>query len=106
MATFNINANGKTYSFYVHSKYVDFSGYANKSGVYLFLRDKGPDYEVIYVGQSSDIATRLSNHERLHEANRLCVSHVAVALVPMCELDAVEKDLISRFGPIMNTQWA
>lgn len=89
----------------MYSKYVDFSGYANRSGVYLFLRDKGSDYEVIYVGQSSDITTRLSNHERLPEANRLGMSHIAVALVPLRELDGVEKDLIGRFCPMMNTQW-
>lgn len=101
---FDFKNNGKNYRFYVYSKNANFSNLANKSGVYLFLRPYGSTPRVIYVGQSSDLATRLSNHERFTEANRLGMSHIAVALVPVLELDAVEKALITKCRPMMNSQ--
>ena len=74
-------------------------------GIYIFAREiESLKWNALYVGQTSNFAKRLPNHERLKEA----VGHGATAIharVIRSELerDRVEQALIERLNPQLNS---
>ncbi|WP_156423819.1 hypothetical protein [Erythrobacter sp. YT30] len=81
--------------------------WASGIGVYIFARIK-PDgnYDILYVGRSSDLANRPSpSHEKFEAAKRLGMTHVGAAICATERLsDAAERDLIAKFSPPLNQQ--
>lgn len=65
-------------------------------GVYFLLQDD----EIVYVGQSTNIMTRLSNHK--FEATKL-FSRVFVMECPEAHLDRLERLYIDKFKPRYNS---
>jgi len=63
-----------------------------RSGIYLLLKDK----QVMYIGQSVDLGTRLDAHHYGFGLDVLCID------VPKANLNLVENRLIRRFNPPFN----
>ncbi|MDR3405559.1 MAG: GIY-YIG nuclease family protein [Chthoniobacter sp.] len=90
------------HSFYVC--HID-SNWSQHGGVYIFtaLDNKG-QWWPFYIGQSEQFSNRLPNHERWEEAVRMGATHVHAMVVPQAATrDAIERELIRRYQPKLNT---
>lgn len=75
------------------------------AGVYVFLKENAKNWSILYIGQASSLKERLSNHERIPDAKRLGLTHIAATVVRLqSNRDRLEKDLIQQYQPPMNTQ--
>jgi excinuclease UvrABC nuclease subunit len=80
-------------------------GWNHVGGIYIFTFLKKEGWFPLYVGQASDFAERLPNHERLAEAVRLGATHIHAAVVAtQKDRDAWEAALIRHLQPQMNEQ--
>lgn len=104
-----------TQKWYVNdSDYLEFIVYdsnenwKNVKGLYIFAKlDKIKSQWIpIYIGKTEDFSQRLPNHERLDEAVKLGASHIhAITLSDRSSqnLDLLERLLIQRYDPVLNT---
>ncbi len=75
--------------------------------LYAFLtKISSEKYEVLYIGQSGEVVTRLVNHEKWSCVNRLGCSHIAVRRTTggrdyRCK---IEESLIRNYNPPCNVQ--
>lgn len=74
----------------------------NASGVYLILTQNGGPYTVIDVGESADVRTRVTNHDRedswrRNETNGL---YVAVLYCDQWQTMQIEQELRRSFRPV------
>jgi len=91
------------------------AGIPAKSGVYMVYRSKYNEVsdtvallEIIYIGQSSDVNSRVANHDRLSDFQQTLnlgeTLSYAFAPVLSQDLDVVEKALIIAQKPRLNEQ--
>jgi hypothetical protein len=75
-------------------------------GIYVFAVPNGlSGWAPLYIGQASSLKDRLSNHERWDEAARRGAAHIHARVVTSAaDRDRVERDLIQKYQPPMNTQ--
>jgi len=93
-----------SYEFNVHEPNAPWS---HVGAVYLFCGVKQPENQwiLLYVGQTDDLADRLSTHERWPEAVQLGATHVHARAVPqVANRDLIEQELIRVYQPRMNVQ--
>lgn len=69
------------------------------TAVYFLMRD----YEVVYVGQTADLAARVKSHRK--DKSKL-FDAVRYIVVEIDQLDAVEKQLINTLNPRLNSRYA
>lgn len=91
---------GKTYRFDVYPKNIQVG---NVPALYAFLKRRGNQFSVLYIGKTTDLAERLSNHHKWEEATRYGFEYLAICLrVQARSLDADEADLIQQYLPRCN----
>lgn len=94
--------NGHTLKFDVYGQN---QGWNQVAGLYIFAYQSGNNWYALYVGQTDDFSSRLTNHERLQEAVNLGATHIHACVVPtQSERDRLEKLLIQNLQPRLNTQ--
>ena len=74
----------------------------SQSGVYVILgRNGGNNYDVVDVGQSEDVRSRVSNHDRAPCWKQRGYPELTVAAIylPHHQLDAVETSIRQRYNP-------
>lgn len=79
--------------------FVDMSHLLNRSCVYMLLNGD----EVIYVGQSTDIGCRVSNHRR---SLSMRFDAVKVHFCPVHLMASLELELIAKYNPKWNRSGA
>ena len=74
-------------------------------GIYVFAVPNGLyGWAPLYIGQASSLKDRLSSHERWDEAAQRGAVHIHAKLVRSAtDRDRVERDLIQKYQPPMNT---
>lgn len=98
---------GKIYEFVTYSK--DHDTFEDVSAVYIFVRryQKEGEYyqEVLYVGETGELKTRLANHEKWPEVKKRGCTAISVMLVSgEKERKDIETDLIKAKKPPCNIQ--
>ena len=75
-------------------------------GIYVFAVPNGLyGWAPLYIGQASSLKDRLSHHERWDEAARRGAVHIHAKRVGgQADRDRIERSLIQRYQPPMNTQ--
>jgi hypothetical protein len=96
---------GKRYTFVVYPLYTAFN---NVGAVYGFIRTTSdfwgqPVHSAVYIGQTGELGTRLSNHHKwecikAQGANRVCVLRVDSELMRL----SIEADLCMNYKPPCN----
>jgi hypothetical protein len=76
-------------------------------GVYLFAGHNTRRWAAIYVGETSDLRSRVPGHEALPEALLLGATHIHLARIedPVLRRSAAER-LVFMYGPTMNAAGA
>lgn len=93
---------GTKVTFNVHSPQDTFN---DVPGIYIFARPAGNQYHAEYVGQADSLRDRLSGHDRwLEAAGRGATTIHAKVVNNQAERDALEKALIAKMQPPLNTQ--
>ncbi len=93
--------NGATYRFNVYPKNIRF----NKGpALYSFLAKTNEGrYRVLYIGQTIDMAERMSDHHKWAEATRFGFEYIAICRgVSLLTLDSDEANLIQYYHPRCN----
>lgn len=92
---------GHSFEVHPHS-----ANWADVAGIYIFAGVTPENkWRAYYIGQADSFKSRLPNHERWLEAQRLGATHVHVMVAQQAaQRDSIEADLISRFQPRLNTQ--
>lgn len=77
----------------------------DKAGIYIFASITPQNqWKALYIGQADSFKSRLANHERWAEAQRLGAAHVHAIVVPLqANRDSLERQLIQAFQPPLNT---
>lgn len=98
---------GKRYLFHTYDKYTEFK---DVSAVYIFTKMYRNSYgeysqKPLYIGQSSELGTRIASHEKWECVNNHGCTHINVMAITgdQARLDA-ETDLIHKYNPICNLQ--
>lgn len=95
------DSHGYKYKFGLFSKDTQFN---NVSAIYIFVKLQKGEYIPLYIGQSTELGTRLSNHEKKAELARAGFTHYLVRKFDESELDEKEKSFIQQYTPQFNTQ--
>lgn len=76
-------------------------------GVFLFAAHNSRRWNAVFVGETSDLRSRVPGHETLPEALLLGVTHVHIAKLtdPIARRSAAER-LVFMYGPAMNAAGA
>ena len=80
-------------------------------GLYVFaFRGKADpahhQWRAVYVGRTHNFATRLPNHEKWQEAERLGATHIHARVIqPEGAREVLEHLLILEYQPILNVQY-
>lgn len=83
---------GKDYTFEVYPKDVTFK---EVSCVYIFTCENPPyTLNPLYVGQTGELKTRMSQHHKWDEVNKLDCTHICVLMTDEPNRLLIEKDLI------------
>lgn len=93
--------NGATYKFDVYPKNTRFN---RGLALYSFL-SKGTDgkYRVLYIGKTTDMDERMSDHHKWDEATRHGFEYIAICRrVTLLSLDFAEANLIQNYRPRCN----
>ena len=91
---------GKKYKFNVYPKNTSFRDIV---AIYAFLKHDATGWYVLYIGQSTELGTRIANHNKWLEVNRLGCTHIGVcSKISLLSLDEVEKALIEFYRPRCN----
>ena len=73
------------------------------AGIYVFAAVEKDEWEVLYVGRSIDVRSRVANHDRWQEALAEGMTHVLVReVLPKRDRDTLETLLIQEFQPTLN----
>jgi excinuclease UvrABC nuclease subunit len=76
------------------------------NAVYLFCKIENGNYVPLYIGKAENLSNRLSGHERKDEAIRLGAKYLFVhapGFAAMVGYLEVERRLIARYDPVLNT---
>ena len=96
-------ASGAAYGFYVYPWGTDFKAIG---GVYMVLHKgyQNGKYDVLYVGQTSDLSERLDNHHKKPCFDRNRKTHLA-AMIESSEARRlnIEADLLRNYNPNCNS---
>lgn len=95
------DSHGHKYVFGLFSKDTQFD---DVSAIYIFVKQQKGEYFPLYIGQSTELGTRLSNHEKKAELARAGFTHYLVREFDESELDEKEKSFILQYTPKFNTQ--
>lgn len=95
------DSHGYEYDFGLYSKDTQFK---NVSAIYIFVKLQNGEYNPLYIGQSTELGTRLSNHEKKAELVRAGFTHYLVRQFDESQLDEKEKSFIQQYSPEFNTQ--
>lgn len=98
---------GKRYEFVTYSK--DHDEFEDVSAVYIFVKrfeNAGKYYQkALYIGETGELKTRLTNHEKKAEVEKLGCTDISVMLVNgEINRKYVETDLIKAIKPHCNVQ--
>ena len=100
MDIYRLEANGRTYEFEVYPKETRFN---DVMALYVFLAPAFGGYLPLYIGQTTELGTRLENHHKWAEAVRYGFEYVGVCRdVTLLSLDFDERALIQRHRPLLN----
>lgn len=73
-------------------------------GVYIFSGVRNNSWVALYIGLTESFQNRHPNHERWEEAKRAGATHIhAIVVTSPASREAIEKALIARFQPPLNT---
>jgi excinuclease UvrABC nuclease subunit len=103
-----INWPGRSGLKYLYWIYPIETAFNDAPGNYVFARQSSPGkWSPVYIGQSKNVAQRLSSHEKEECAKRNGATHIHVHSTPT-EADRLseELDLISRWKPPCNDRLA
>lgn len=90
-------AGGKHLSFRLYDKNTAFK---DVPALYVFLDDQN---HALYIGQTTELGTRLANHHKWYEASQKGFSVIGVCMdVPRSLLEEVERELIQTYRPVCN----
>ena len=93
----------KTYEFQILK--MDDTTWNAVGGVYIFTGIRENVWRPFYVGQTDSFKNRMPSHERWDEARILGATHVhAMSVQQAVNRDAIERDLIQSFNPLLNAQ--
>lgn len=94
-------ASGATYSFTVYPWWQAFNAVG---AVYLVLRHTGNNkYDLLYVGQTSDLSERFEDHHKQPYFDRFGKTHIAIRPEPFERTRLqIETDLIRKHNPVCN----
>ena len=95
------DSHGYEYDFELYSKDTQFK---NVSAIYIFVKLQNGEYIPLYIGQSTELGARLSNHEKKAELVRAGFTHYLVRQFAESQLDEKEKSFIQQYTPKFNTQ--
>ena len=90
---------GNAYEFEVYAASTSFN---DVSAVYIFARDNGTTWTPLYIGETGELGTRISGHEKWPCATQNGVTHIHVHRVAAADRMRVETDLIRRWDPVCN----
>lgn len=72
-------------------------------GVYLVLKWRIGDYEILYIGQTGDLSERFDDHHKQECFQRNVRTHIGVRSAPTeTERLAIERDLLGNYKPPCN----
>lgn len=95
-----LEAEGRTYNFEVYPKETRFKDVV---ALYVFLAPTLGGYYPLYIGQTTELGTRLENHHKWSEAVRHGFAYIGVCRdVSILSLDLDERALIQRHRPPLN----
>lgn len=97
---------GNSYQFDTYPKDTKFN---DVSAVYIFVKrylEKGKYYqEILYIGESGELGTRINNHEKWKCVELHGCTHISVMSVSgQAKRLQIETDLIHKFNPVCNRQ--
>lgn len=76
---------------------------AQVGGVYAVMRDVWPEWHILYIGQTQNLAERLDQHEHGPLFADYGATHVAVLPVGIeAHRRTIETDLVQRYSPPIN----
>jgi predicted GIY-YIG superfamily endonuclease len=103
--TDSINWAGKSGNLYQYWIYPIDTSFKSSPGNYIYTKHNGVGWVPLYMGQTVDLAARLSNHEKDSEARRNGATHIhAHTSGSEAERLAEERDLCAKWKPICNDQ--
>jgi hypothetical protein len=84
--------------------YGSVSGLEDRSGVYVILADNGSGYNVVDVGESATVKSRVETHDRaecwrLHATGRLSVAALYTPGLQQASRCAIERELRQQYDP-------
>ena len=95
-------ASGKTYGYWIGRIGANFK---NEPGNYIYAAETRPGYwRPVYIGQTSSLSERLSDHEKETCARSNGATHIHTHTAPGGELNRREEedDLLERWNPVCN----
>ena len=98
---------GKQYTFEVYPLNMTFN---LSACVYIYMKKVGEKWGVIYVGQTSQLATRLAQHATGNEGSDKCIQRSGATHLHVCGLTsesarfAAETDIRNSLNPSCNMQ--
>jgi hypothetical protein len=99
-----IGESNNKYTYWIHPIGTDFM---EEGGNYIYAEETRPGkWSPLYIGQTDNLHTRLSNHEKEECAKRNGATHIHVHTTPAGEMErlAEERDLIAHLTPTCNDQ--
>jgi hypothetical protein len=103
--TDSINWPGKSGARYQYWVYPTSTEFKHEPGNYIYAKVVSGNWVPVYIGQSSDLGSRLANHEKDVEAKRNGATHIhAHTSASEGARLAEERDLIVLWKPICNDQ--
>ncbi len=99
-----VTATGASGTSYTFTTYPWGQAFNPAGAVYLVLRHKGnTNYDLLYVGQTGNLAERFDNHHKQPCFNRNGKTHIAVLPEPReASRLQIETDLIRNYNPDCN----
>ncbi len=98
----------RQYKFRLYSIGTDFKAIP---GLYAFARDTGTDYEILYIGETSNLKNRLCTSLKQHQAYQCAVTNGGATLFLVRAFDGPESDRLDletslrhSYDPLCNRQ--
>ena len=93
-------ASGKTYKYWVYEN----TNWKEEAGNYIFAKQTTRGSVALYIGETTNLAERLPNHEALPCARRNGLTHIHAHLNPngQAARRQEERDLIANYSPACN----
>ena len=95
-----------TWSTHEFNIYTTNTTWNDVAGIYIFTMVNKDNFWIpLYIGQADSFKNRLSDHNKWDAAKRLGMTHVhAKSVGKQTDRDAIEKELIKKYQPTLNTQ--